>query len=107
MAPRERNHRAAHSPPSPQVVRGGRAVLRNVPGMPPDDALPLVLRALDDVDVVSRTLRDAGATTWSSEAADRFRAALEEAHDRVHHVRVAVDRTVQPVAAAGLATGGL
>ena len=70
--------------------------------MPPDDALPLVLRALDDVQSASRSLRGAARTTWSSEAADRFRTALDEADACVQEVRVAVERTVQPVAAAGL-----
>ena len=75
--------------------------------MPPDDALPLVLRALDDVESASRSLRGAGAMSWSSEAADRFRTALDEAYGRVHGVRIAVERTVQPVAAADFGTGGL
>ncbi|KQS98540.1 hypothetical protein [Cellulomonas sp. Leaf395] len=72
----------------------------------PYDALPLVLRALDDVESVSRNLRGAAQTRWSSDAADRFRVALDEAHGRVHDVRIAVERTVQPVAAAGLGVGG-
>ncbi|GEK21978.1 hypothetical protein [Cellulomonas xylanilytica] len=75
--------------------------------MPFDDGLPLVLRALDDVESASRALRGAAQTSWSSEAADRFRAALDEAHVCVDRVRVAVERTVQPVAAADLAKGGL
>jgi hypothetical protein len=70
--------------------------------MPPDDALPLVLRALDDVESASRALRGAEQLSWSSQAADRFRTALDEAHGCVHDVRVAVERTVQPVAAAAL-----
>ena len=73
--------------------------------MPPADGLPLVLRALDDVESASRSLRGAGAMSWSSEAADRFRTALDEASGCVHAVRTAVERTVQPVAAADLGTG--
>ncbi|KQR17566.1 hypothetical protein [Cellulomonas sp. Leaf334] len=75
--------------------------------MPPADGLPLVLRALDDIESASRALRGATAMSWSSGAADRFRAALDEAHGSVHGVLVAVERTVQPVAAADLGTGGL
>ena len=79
--------------------------------MPPHDGLPLVLRALDDVESASRALRGAAQTTWTSAAADRFRIALDEAHGCVHEVRIAVERTVQPVAAADVATdagaGGL
>ncbi|MDQ0372897.1 hypothetical protein [Cellulomonas humilata] len=74
--------------------------------MPPDDALPLVLRALDDVESAARSLRGAAAMSWSSEAADRFRTALDEADGRVHGVRIAVERTVQPVAAADVGTRG-
>ena len=73
--------------------------------MPPADGLPLVLRALDDVESASRSLRGAAAMSWSSEAADRFRTALDEANGCVHAVRTAVERTVQPVAAADLGTG--
>ena len=73
--------------------------------MPAADGLPLVLRALDDVAGASRSLRGATAMSWSSEAADRFRAALADADGCVHAVRVAVERTVQPVAAADLGTG--
>lgn len=73
--------------------------------MPLDDALPLVLSALDDVESASRTLRGAAQVQWSSEAADRFRTALDEAHGCVRAVQVAVERTLQPVAAA--ATGPL
>lgn len=75
--------------------------------MPPADGLPLVLRALDDIESASRALRGAASMSWSSDAADRFRTALDEAHGSVLGVRVAVERTVQPVAAADLATGGL
>ena len=75
--------------------------------MPPPDGLPLVLRALDDVESASRALRGAGAMSWSSEAADRFRAALDEAQGCVHGVQVAVERTVQPVAAGDLGPVGL
>ena len=79
--------------------------------MPPHDGLPLVLRALEDVESASRALRGAAQTQWTSPAADRFRLALDEAHGCVHEVRVAVERTVQPVAAAdvaaGVAVGGL
>ena len=74
--------------------------------MPAADGLPLVLRALDDVESASRSLRGAAATSWSSEAADRFRTALDEAQCCVHGVLVAVERTVQPVAAADLGAGG-
>ena len=75
--------------------------------MPPHDGLPLVLRALDDVESASRALRGAEHLQWSSDAATRFRGALDEAHARVHEVRIAVERAVQPVAAADLATPAL
>lgn len=75
--------------------------------MPPADGLPLVLRALDDIEGASRALRGAAHMSWSSDAADRFRTALDDAHGCVHEVRVAVERTVQPVAAADLGAGVL
>ena len=68
--------------------------------MPPYDGLPLVLRALEDVESASRALRGAAQMQWTSAAADRFRAALDEAHGCVHEARIAVERAVQPVAAA-------
>ncbi|WP_421742829.1 hypothetical protein [Cellulomonas sp.] len=73
-----------------------------------EHGLPLVLRALDDVESAARSLRGASEVRWSSGAADRFRAALEEAVVCVRQVQVSVERTVQPVAAADLdARGGL
>ena len=75
--------------------------------MPPADGLPLVLRALDDIEAASRALRGAAHMSWSSDAADRFRTALDDAHGCVHEVRLAVERTVQPVAAADLGAGVL
>ncbi|GEL98537.1 hypothetical protein [Cellulomonas terrae] len=75
--------------------------------MPRADGLPLVLRALDDVESASRSLRGAATMSWTSEAADRFRTALDEAHGCVYAVQVSVERTVQPVAAADLGTVGL
>lgn len=75
--------------------------------MPPADGLPLVLRALDDIETASRALRGAASMSWSSDAADRFRTALDEAHGCVDEVRVAVERTVQPVASADLGRVGL
>ena len=70
-----------------------------------DDGLPLVLRALDDVESADRTLRGAAQVRWTSDAADRFRAALDEAEVRVRLVRTAVERAVQPVAAADVDAG--
>ena len=71
-----------------------------------DDGLSLVLRALDDVDGAALALRGAAEVQWRSGAADRFRAALAEADACVHDVRTAVERAVQPVAAAGLPVTG-
>jgi hypothetical protein len=73
-----------------------------------EHGLPLVLEALDDVEGAGRALRGAAQVEWSSAAADRFRAALDEAVVCVRQVQVVVERTVQPVAAADLdARGGL
>lgn len=73
-----------------------------------EHGLPLVLEALDDVEGAGRALRGAAQVEWSSAAADRFRAALDEAVLCVRQVQVVVERTVQPVAAADLdARGGL
>ncbi len=71
-----------------------------------ESALPLVVRALEDVSSARRALRHAGPVQWASPAADRFRAALEEADLEVGQVRVALERTVQPVAAADLDNPG-
>jgi hypothetical protein len=71
-----------------------------------DDGLRLVLRALDDVDGAAVALRGAADVGWTSDAADRFRAALQEADACVRDVRTAVERAVQPVAAAQLPETG-
>ncbi|NUU19276.1 hypothetical protein HP550_18660 [Cellulomonas humilata] len=65
-----------------------------------DAGLPLVLRALDDVEGATRALRGAAQTEWSSDAADRFRIALDEATVCVAQVRTVIEQTVQPVAAS-------
>ncbi|MBO3102465.1 hypothetical protein [Cellulomonas fengjieae] len=62
--------------------------------------LPLVLGALDDVVAAHRAVTAAGHVAWRSPAADRFRTALEEADAEVRAAQVAVERAVQPVAAA-------
>ncbi|WP_315098527.1 hypothetical protein [uncultured Cellulomonas sp.] len=67
-----------------------------------EGGLPHVLQALDEVEAATRTLRGAAQTEWRSEAADRFRAALDEAQDRVRRARIAIEHAVQPVAAADL-----
>jgi len=68
-----------------------------------DAGLPLVLEALEDVQSAARSLRGAAQVDWTSDAADRFRAALGEAEACVRQTRVAIERTVQPVAAADVA----
>ena len=59
-----------------------------------------MLHALDDVASLQQTVASAGRVAWQSPAADRFRAVLEEADADVRTVRVAIERAVQPVAAA-------
>ena len=68
-----------------------------------EGGLPHVLQALDEVESATRTLRGAAQTEWRSEAADRFRVALDEAEDSVRRARIVIERAVQPVAAADLA----
>ncbi len=61
-----------------------------------------MLRALDDVEAATHALRGAAQTEWCSDAADRFRIAVEEATVCVARVRTVIERTVQPVAASDL-----
>ena len=73
---------------------------------------PEVLRALDEVTAAHRLLRGAAQVPWQSGAADRFRAAVDEAEARVREVGAGIEAALRPVAAADadarpvLGTGG-
>jgi hypothetical protein len=66
---------------------------------------PHVLRALDEVAGAHRLLRGAAQVEWRSGAADRFRAAIEEAEARVRSVQVAIEEALRPVGAADADAG--
>ncbi|MEZ0446229.1 hypothetical protein [Cellulomonas sp. ICMP 17802] len=65
-----------------------------------EQGLPEVLRALDEVADAHRLLRGAASVEWRSGAAERFRAAIEEAEGRVREARAAIERAAQPAAGA-------
>lgn len=73
---------------------------------------PEVLRALDEVTAAHRLLRGAAQVSWQSGAADRFRAAVDEAEASVRDVRAGIEAALRPVAVAdadarpALGTGG-
>ena len=61
---------------------------------------PEVLRALEEVTAAHRLLLGAGQVPWQSVAADRFRAAVDEAEAAVRQVRAGIELAVRPVAVA-------
>ena len=59
-----------------------------------------MLRALEEVTAAHRLLLGARQVPWQSGAADRFRAAVDEAEAAVRQVRAGIELAVRPVAVA-------
>ncbi|GIG21934.1 hypothetical protein Cch01nite_26580 [Cellulomonas chitinilytica] len=103
--------RGAHSPAPPSVAhRSGTSGRRLVDGLPTVSAMPrtspLLACALDDVEAARHAIAVAQQVPWVSVAADRYRAALDDAAASTTAVRARVERATVPVAALDLVVGG-
>ncbi|WP_203755495.1 hypothetical protein [Cellulomonas chitinilytica] len=67
---------------------------------------PLLACALDDVEAARHAIAVAQQVPWVSVAADRYRAALDDAAASTTAVRARVERATVPVAALDLVVGG-